>query len=221
MGRTARRGRRLPAVPARHAGRRRRVLPDPARRPRDGRRARPLVRPARRHFRLGYGWPTPDELEQGLAALLASAVEAWTGHASGRTAAGAAIGNALLEMDRQIFRDVPRVEEMVKTGSETVGLSGDGGLVVRLPTSEPAADTNPGPSAATESTTDSGRPGPDRSGDGPGRVLHGGRDGQLIDGDVDVEREVLADEPLPASSATFQLRPHASRSTLALRWNPA
>ena len=27
----------------------------------------------RRHFRLGYGWPTPDELAGGLAALSAAA----------------------------------------------------------------------------------------------------------------------------------------------------
>jgi aspartate/methionine/tyrosine aminotransferase len=90
----------------------------------------------RRHFRLGYGWPTPTELEQGLAAITAAAVEAFEsppGRPSRRF--GAAIGNALLEMDRQIFRDTPRVEQMVKTGSETVGLSGDGGLVVRLPRS--------------------------------------------------------------------------------------
>jgi aspartate/methionine/tyrosine aminotransferase len=87
----------------------------------------------RRHFRLGYGWPTPTELEQGLAALLASAVEAWNGSRPRPVRRfGAALGNALLEMDRQIFRDVPRVEEMVRTGSETVGLSGDG-LTMRLP----------------------------------------------------------------------------------------
>ena len=114
----------------------------------------------RRHFRLGYGWPTAVELEQGLAALPASAVEAgWAARPVGPTA-GRGDRNALLEMDRQIFRDVPRVEEMVKTGSETVGLSGDGGLVVRLPTSEPAADTDPDDQPATESTTDSGPPGP-------------------------------------------------------------
>jgi len=88
----------------------------------------------RRHFRLGFGWPTPNELEQGLAALTASAVEAWTGPRPGPDRrAGAALGNALLEMDRQIFRDVPRVEELVKGGSETVGLGADGGLTVRLP----------------------------------------------------------------------------------------
>ena len=93
----------------------------------------------RRHFRLGYGWPGPIELEQGLAALAASAVEAWDGpRVRSDRRMGAAIGNALLEMDRQIFRDVPRVEEMVKAGGETVGLSGDGGLVVRLPATEPA-----------------------------------------------------------------------------------
>ena len=87
-----------------------------------------------RYFRLGYGWPTGTELEQGLAALLASAVEAWNGPRPKRVPRlGAALGNALLEMDRQIFRDIPRVEEMVRTGSETVGLSGDGGLTVRLP----------------------------------------------------------------------------------------
>jgi len=33
----------------------------------------------RRHFRLGYGWPGPTELERGLAALTAAAAEAWTG----------------------------------------------------------------------------------------------------------------------------------------------
>ncbi len=92
----------------------------------------------RRHFRLGYGWPTPTELEQGLAAITAAAVEAFESPPTrpGRRL-GAAIGNALLEMDRQIFRDTPRVEQMVKSGSETVGLAGDGGLVVRLPASEP------------------------------------------------------------------------------------
>ncbi len=88
----------------------------------------------RRHFRLGFGWPTPNELEQGLAALTASAVEAWTGPRPGPDRRpGAALGNALLEMDRQIFRDIPRVEELVKGGSETVGLGADGGLTVRLP----------------------------------------------------------------------------------------
>ena len=97
----------------------------------------------RRQFRLGYGWPTPIELEHGLAALVASAVQAWNGprpRADRRR--GAAIGNALLEMDRQIFRDTPRVEEMVRTGSETVGLSGDG-LVVRLPATEPEEESDP------------------------------------------------------------------------------
>ena len=93
----------------------------------------------RRYFRLGYGWPTATELEQGLAALLASAVEAWDGpRTPARPRFGSTIGNALLEMDRQIFRDIPRVEEMVKTGSETVGLSGEGDLVVRLPVDESA-----------------------------------------------------------------------------------
>ena len=150
----------------------------------------------RRHFRLGYGWPTAVELEHGLAALLASAVEAWDGpRVRSDRRPGAAIGNALLEMDRQIFRDVPRVEEMVKTGSETVGLSGDGGLACgsrrasRRRTPIPTISRRPSPRPTP------GRPGPDRSGDGPGRVLHRGRDGQLIDGDVDVERDLLADEP--------------------------
>jgi aspartate/methionine/tyrosine aminotransferase len=98
----------------------------------------------RRHFRLGYGWPTPTELEQGLAAITAAAVETLERPATRpERRFGAAIGNALLEMDRQIFRDTPRVEQMVKSGSETVGLAGDGGLVVRLPASEP--DAQPGP----------------------------------------------------------------------------
>lgn len=101
----------------------------------------------RRYFRLGYGWPTANELEQGLAALLASAVEAWDGpRPQPMRRVGAALGNALLEMDRQIFRDIPRVEEMVRTGSETVGLSGDGGLFVRLPaTDEADPDETAGP----------------------------------------------------------------------------
>ncbi len=99
----------------------------------------------RRQFRLGYGWPTAIELEQGLAAIMASAVEAWNGpRARPDRRSGAAIGNALLEMDRQIFRDVPRVEEIATTGSETVGLSGDGGLVVRLPASGPDEDSREG-----------------------------------------------------------------------------
>ncbi len=98
----------------------------------------------RRQFRLGYGWPTPPQLEQGLAALTAAAVGAWTGERpTPQRRFGAAIGNALLEMDRQIFRDVPRVEQMVKSGSETVGLSGDGGLVVRLPTSPDESADDP------------------------------------------------------------------------------
>ncbi|MGZ8501235.1 MAG: hypothetical protein ACXWW6_00120, partial [Candidatus Limnocylindrales bacterium] len=72
-------------------------------------------------------------------ALLASAVEAWNGPPPRPVQrVGAALGNALLEMDRQIFRDIPRVEEMVRTGSETVGLSGDGGLIVRLPATDEA-----------------------------------------------------------------------------------
>jgi hypothetical protein len=45
-------------------------------------------------------------------------------------------------MDRQIFRDVPRVEEMVRAGSETVGLSGDG-LVVRLPATGSEEESGP------------------------------------------------------------------------------
>jgi aspartate/methionine/tyrosine aminotransferase len=32
-----------------------------------------------RAFRLGYGWPTPVDLEQGLAALASAAVDAWNG----------------------------------------------------------------------------------------------------------------------------------------------
>lgn len=100
----------------------------------------------RRSFRLGFGWPRPVELEQGLAALMASAIEAWDGpRVRSDRRMGAAIGNALLEMDRQIFRDVPRVEEMVKAGGETVGLSGDGGLVVRLPVTDPAGPDDPAP----------------------------------------------------------------------------
>lgn len=105
----------------------------------------------RRYFRLGYGWPTATELEQGLADLLASAVEAWNGPRP-RPARpfGAGLGNALLEMDRQIFRDVPRVEEMVRTGSETVGLSGDG-LTMRLPaTGEADTDGATGEGDSTE-----------------------------------------------------------------------
>jgi hypothetical protein len=97
-----------------------------------------------RHFRLGYGWPTPIELEQGLAAITAAAVEAFEGpRPRSERRFGAAIGNALLEMDRQIFRDTPRVEQMVKSGSETVGLSGDGGLIVTLPASEPGTESGP------------------------------------------------------------------------------
>ena len=89
---------------------------------------------SRRHFRLGYGWPTAIELEQGLAAIGAAAEAALERPRPGRgQRAGAAIGNALIEIDRQIFRDTPRVEEMVKAGGETVGLAGDGSLVVRLP----------------------------------------------------------------------------------------
>ena len=107
----------------------------------------------RRYFRLGYGWPTGTELEQGLAALLASAVEAWNGpRPRPARPLGAALGNALLEMDRQIFRDVPRVEEMVRTGSETVGLSGDG-LTMRLPaTDEADTDGATGEGESTEPT---------------------------------------------------------------------
>jgi aspartate/methionine/tyrosine aminotransferase len=111
----------------------------------------------RRHFRLGYGWPTVNQLEQGLAALLASAVEAWDGPPpQAMRRVGAAVGNALLEMDRQIFRDIPRVEQMVRTGSETVGLSGDGGLTVRLPATEDA-----GPNHETSTNEQAG------SGDAP------------------------------------------------------
>ncbi len=97
----------------------------------------------RSHFRLGYGWPTPIQLEQGLAALTAAAVEAW---AAPRTAPtrrrGAAVGNILVELERQIFRDQPRVEEMVRSGNEAIGLSGDGDLIVNLPAErdEPGAD---------------------------------------------------------------------------------
>jgi aspartate/methionine/tyrosine aminotransferase len=98
----------------------------------------------RRYFRLGYGWPTPTQLEQGLAAITAAAVETLESPPTRpERRFGSAIGNALLEMDRQIFRDTPRVEQMVKSGSETVGLAGDGGLIVRLPASEP--DAQPGP----------------------------------------------------------------------------
>ena len=177
----------------------------------------------RRHFRLGYGWPTAVELEQGLAALLASAVEAWDGpRVRSDRRPGAAIGNALLEMDRQIFRDVPRVEEMVKTGSETVGLSGDGGLVVRLPTSEPAADTDPDDQPASESPTDSG---PLRALTGQATARAGVSTGAATASSstaMSMSSAIsLPTSQLPASSATFQLRPHASRSTLALRWNPA
>lgn len=118
---------------------------------------------SRRSFRLGYGWPTANALEQGLSALLASAVEAWDGpRPQAIRRVGAALGNALLEMDRQIFRDIPRVEEMVRTGSETVGLSGDGGLVVRLPASEETgpddAPAQPGPDGGdgSPSTNDDG-----------------------------------------------------------------
>jgi aspartate/methionine/tyrosine aminotransferase len=96
----------------------------------------------RRQFRLGYGWPTAIELEQGLAAIMASAVQAWNGPLPrSERRRGATIGNALLEMDRQIFRDIPRVEEMVRAGSETVGLSGDG-LIVRLPETEPEEESD-------------------------------------------------------------------------------
>jgi aspartate/methionine/tyrosine aminotransferase len=101
----------------------------------------------RRHFRLGYGWPTPMALEQGLAAIGAAAEEALERTRPGPgQRVGAAIGNALLEIDRQIFRDTPRVEEVVKAGGETVGLSGDGSLVVRLPASDPPS----GPGRADE-----------------------------------------------------------------------
>ena len=64
---------------------------------------------------------------------------------------GAAIGNALLEIDRQIFRDTPRVEEMVKSGGETVGLAGDGSLIVRLPTSDRPTGPAPGDGGAAGS----------------------------------------------------------------------
>jgi DNA-binding transcriptional MocR family regulator len=38
-----------------------------------------------RSFRLGYGWPTPTDLEQGLAALASAALDAWSGPRSRRT----------------------------------------------------------------------------------------------------------------------------------------
>jgi aspartate/methionine/tyrosine aminotransferase len=99
---------------------------------------------SRRHFRLGYGWPSPIELEQGLAALTAAAVESWDApRTKPRQRRGAAVGNILVELERQIFRDQPRVEELVRTGDETIGLSGDGDLVVRLPPS-PEDETDPG-----------------------------------------------------------------------------
>ena len=93
---------------------------------RHGRRPRPLVRPAApalpARLRLAdrssssRAWPRSWRRRSGL--------ERAAPRSDRRR--GAAIGNALLEMDRQIFRDIPRVEEMVRTGSETVGLSGDG-----------------------------------------------------------------------------------------------
>ncbi len=93
---------------------------------------------SRRHFRLGYGWPTAVDLEQGLAALTAAAVEAWDAPRPKATRRrGAAVGNVMVELERQIFRDQPRVEEIVQSGSEAVGLSGDGDLVIRLPLAGP------------------------------------------------------------------------------------
>ena len=94
------------------------------------------------------GWATAGRrrsaLEQGLAAIGAAAEEALERPRPGQgQRAGAAIGNALLEIDRQIFRDTPRVEEMVKAGGETVGLAGDGSLIVRLPASDPPSGPVP------------------------------------------------------------------------------
>jgi hypothetical protein len=101
---------------------------------------------SRRHFRLGYGWPTTVDLEQGLAALTAAAVEASDApRRAGARRRGAAVGNILVELERQIFRDQPRVEEIVRSGGEAVGLSGDGDLVVRLPLVDPAGDGRPEP----------------------------------------------------------------------------
>ena len=53
---------------------------------------------------------------------------------------GASVGNILVELERQIFGNRPRVEEIVKAGSERVSVSGDGHLVVALPPGDDEAD---------------------------------------------------------------------------------
>ena len=166
-------------------GRPRCVLPGPARPSRHARRARPLVRASRAgHFRLGYGWPTADALEQGLAALLASAVEAWDGPRPGRPPAGAAMGNALLEMDRQIFRDVPRVEEMVKPGARPSGCRATAAWSCGSRRSEPARRTplnrvrTTGTARRSHTTTAPGRPAPSESEEvAPAEPARGSGDG--------------------------------------------
>jgi hypothetical protein len=119
----------------------------------------------RRHFRLGYGWPAAVELEQGLAALPASRSRPGT--------AARAVGPTARRGDRQrAARDGPpdlsgRAARRgdIKSGSETVGLSGDGGLVDR-PTSELAADADPTISRRASHRPTPGRRTPDRSGGG-------------------------------------------------------
>ena len=72
VGRAGGRRRRPRAVPRPSRGRHRPLLRRAARRARHLRRPRPLVRVDDRHFRLGFGWPTTDELERGLANVSAA-----------------------------------------------------------------------------------------------------------------------------------------------------
>ena len=79
VGGAGRRGGLLPAHQARGAGGRRRVLPRARRGARHLRRARGTGSSrTRRHMRIGYAWPSAEELEGGLAAISGSVRAALT-----------------------------------------------------------------------------------------------------------------------------------------------
>jgi aspartate/methionine/tyrosine aminotransferase len=94
----------------------------------------------RSHFRLGYGWPDDAQLRAGLASidLALDASLPGDGARTGRlttaaSRASAAVGNALVGIDGQIFRTQPPANELVVAGDETIGLTGDGTPTIRLP----------------------------------------------------------------------------------------
>ena len=211
MGRAARRRRRLPALPGGDPGRRRRVLPDPARAPRDGRRPGPLVRPVAPVLPPGLRLADRIELEQGLAAiwqprrsrrgtgLECDPIAGWERRSATRCSRWIARSSATSRGSRRWSRPGARRSACPVTVAWSSGC--------RRPGADGGGRSRAGPRSTNGSLRAGRRPGGDRSATDRGLGVRDARSGVrrartgalrsrgLVGGDIDVELDVPADEP--------------------------